>query len=499
MTATELKDKIAALSSRIAKQQDPAKKAELRKTMKGLEMKLTEIAKKDIKEGKQELSEAEGKIKSLEKVMAITKDAKVKEKLAAKIQELKDSMKEVKQDMAKEKKKPTTKPKYKKQLPKVLTEIEKLIEANKKLMSKYKGAGVDLDRDAGRPSKPFGFRFKGKHNYRVPTQEQIKRGRKRGTVYFEGRPNRADVYPHRPRKLAKGGVMESFNGLKEDDYVWNALGKKLIVDKVTDEEYFLTSFGQSSASPFGKEKVDNYIKKGEWTLKPPKYAEGGATGANGGEIKWQDAEVGDSANVEEINKTGVIVKTYGRKFHLRFVDGSEKTYDASDLHFIKDVEYAEGGETDSVVDAAQFDSLKKGDKIKVTFGSGISRSNEKELLVKSKTLVGKGKSFEAEKITFVNTANPDGVKYYAYKRKSGHVGFAMGDMAIHSVKIVDKYANGGEISKGDEGMFEGGEVKVIKKTKHTVTYKYLDEQGNMVGEPLKTTLKNFSAFAKFPK
>lgn len=53
------------------------------------------------------------------------------------------------------------------------------------------------------------------------------------------------------------------------------------------------------------------------------------------ELKWQDVETGDSARVKEINKTGVIIKTYGRKFHLKFVDGTEKTYDASELEFFK--------------------------------------------------------------------------------------------------------------------------------------------------------------------
>jgi hypothetical protein len=65
--------------------------------------------------------------------------------------------------------------------------------------------------------------------------------------------------------------------------------------------------------------------------------------ANGGEIKWQDVEVGDSARVKSENKMGVIMKTYGSKFHLKFVDGSEKTYDASDLEFYK--EMGMGGET----------------------------------------------------------------------------------------------------------------------------------------------------------
>jgi hypothetical protein len=64
--------------------------------------------------------------------------------------------------------------------------------------------------------------------------------------------------------------------LKEDDFVWNALGKKLVVDKVTDSEYYLSSFGQPSASPFSKEKVDGYINSGEWTLHN-KFEEGGTT------------------------------------------------------------------------------------------------------------------------------------------------------------------------------------------------------------------------------
>jgi len=84
------------------------------------------------------------------------------------------------------------------------------------------------------------------------------------------------------QKMADGGYMAKCGELKEGDYVWNALGKKLIVNKVTDEEYYLTSFGQSSASPFSKKKVDGYIKSGEWSLKP-KMADGGMMD-DGGEV-----------------------------------------------------------------------------------------------------------------------------------------------------------------------------------------------------------------------
>jgi hypothetical protein len=72
--------------------------------------------------------------------------------------------------------------------------------------------------------------------------------------------------------------------------------------------------------------------------------DGGQIGAMGGEVKWQDVYRGDSALVIADNKLGLIIKPYGRKFHLRFPDGTEKTYDASELKFFKfDDEYANGG------------------------------------------------------------------------------------------------------------------------------------------------------------
>jgi hypothetical protein len=60
--------------------------------------------------------------------------------------------------------------------------------------------------------------------------------------------------------------------------------------------------------------------------------------ADGGEIKWQDAHYGDNALVIAENKMGLIIKPYGRKFHLKFPDGTEKTYDASELKFFGDMD-----------------------------------------------------------------------------------------------------------------------------------------------------------------
>ena len=61
-----------------------------------------------------------------------------------------------------------------------------------------------------------------------------------------------------------------------------------------------------------------------------------------GWVDWKDAQEGDSALVTKENKLGLIVRAYGRKFHLKFVDGTMKTYDAKDLKFMKDESITEG-------------------------------------------------------------------------------------------------------------------------------------------------------------
>jgi len=97
----------------------------------------------------------------------------------------------------------------------------------------------------------------------------IPRGEVGKVVSVEDAKNHKKVIGRKYLKMADGGV------LKEDDYVWNAVGKKLVVNKVTDDEYFLSAFGQIGDSPFSKEKVEMYLKNGQWSRKP-KMAKGGA-------------------------------------------------------------------------------------------------------------------------------------------------------------------------------------------------------------------------------
>ena len=121
---------------------------------------------------------------------------------------------------------------------------------------------------------------------------------------------------------------------------------------VTDERYFgkkgiiimIDDNGKKTSAIFkDKKNADKYnrnkpedLKKLLDLAKQTKYPSAIDEVVNeANQINWRDVKFGDSANVTAINKTGLIVKTYGRKFHLQFPDGTTKTYDANELKFIK--------------------------------------------------------------------------------------------------------------------------------------------------------------------
>lgn len=240
---SEVKQEVKEEKKEIAEQKKDVKEAakEVQKVIKQVEA-------AEQKQEKKNISDAEEKIKKLEKAIANESDEDVKKNFQKKLKQLKDSLSDVKKeskDEAKVKKpvvvkavrqvkaaKPVRKtpikkaapaPAPKKAAPKkeerkkklkgVLAELDALIEKNRRLKAKYgsayKGTGKpsDLERDSKRKAKPFGYRFVGKHDYRVPTEMQIKRGLKRGTIDYEARPNRADVSVKRKVKLEDGGMM----------------------------------------------------------------------------------------------------------------------------------------------------------------------------------------------------------------------------------------------------------------------------------------------------
>ena len=150
---------------------------------------------------------------------------------------------------------------------------------------------------------------------------------------------------------------------------------------------------------------DNYQVRGTYDMGLKNYIENiienhktkmskGGMMANGGKVRWQDVYVGDNALVIAENKMGMVVKPYGRRFHLKFPDGSEKTYSAEELEFFKDEEYAKGGKTPTG------DYVKRKD-IKLIYVKNPNKNGSNKFLKidKSDFLDGLHKMSEGGKLT----------------------------------------------------------------------------------------------------
>jgi hypothetical protein len=191
-------------------------------------------------------------------------------------------------------------------------------------------------------------------------------------------------YERVDKKFAKGGEVDM---LKEDDFVWNAVGKKLIVNKVTKDEYYLVGFGQISASPFSKNKVHSYLKKGEWSLKAPKFAKGGAVGSNYEiELFWKglkdDRLVGKY--IVSSKTLDNLEEEYAHALSIDVLDESSgkaiSYYDLKKKIYAKGKErgfFAEGGETESTIDILMTEEPKVWDKFGFNSGSEIRASKDK--------------------------------------------------------------------------------------------------------------------------
>lgn len=315
------------------------------------------------------ISKAEGQLKDLESAEKLEKKEELTPKQEEKVEETKEEAKELVQQL--KTKIASAKKQVSKSPAKKVVSGSKSFAKAKELAKKYRLAqkGVptgdsDIERDAARPALPKGKRI----------------AKKSGKTYYENRDNRIDrkqppkTYP----KLAKGGgVGDNVLGLQKGDifkvidkdhtvtgknYVfidYVDIGKKISLKaipfpikateslkKAYEKIQYVSDISSDGIKLLSDDEIAKKIKNSYASLNLM---------AEGGEVKWQDAEIGDSAVVKSENKMGVIVKPYGRKFHLKFVDGTEKTYDANDLIFIKDDEYAMGGALEH--------GLKVGDRI----------------------------------------------------------------------------------------------------------------------------------------
>jgi chemotaxis protein histidine kinase CheA len=202
----EAEEKIKKLKSALALESDPDTKALYQKKISKLEETLKDV-KQEIKEEKKEIAEQKKDIKQA------TKEVKSAQKEVRKT-----AIKKVAAKQVERKQVVTRKAKRKTKIKTIISDLDKLINKNKELKAKYKDKGVDLKKDAARSAKPFGYRFVGKHDYRVPTEAQVRRGLKRGTIDYEARPNRSDKYPKATVKLADGGMMADGGMTKEKDF-----------------------------------------------------------------------------------------------------------------------------------------------------------------------------------------------------------------------------------------------------------------------------------------
>ena len=240
MTRAEIKERVSKIKRALASPALPdAAREKLEDQLDELEILLEEeeIITVQEKTNDKLKAEAEKKIEKLEKVVESPKTApKVKQQVKKSIASAKKQVKEAVKEDEKERKakyqarakkkvaevksgakrgrpkkvatpvKKVVKKRVSKaevKYTKALKSLNALVNKTAELKAKYKGKGVDLEKDASRKAKPFGYRLKG-NNYRRPTKAEIKSGE----AYWEGRPNRADVKRSQYPKLEDGGMMK---------------------------------------------------------------------------------------------------------------------------------------------------------------------------------------------------------------------------------------------------------------------------------------------------
>ncbi len=157
---------------------------------------------------------------------------------------------------------------------------------------------TEVINDINRKAKPVGWRFKGRGNYKTPTKEQVRKGRKDGSVYYENRPNRSDV--SQARQLAKGGStyaeggeITEFTTIKElNEYksldserktkkITNPFKGIILSDNAEQIEYY---FEEVSPNKY-KFAFDEEFEEFDLDFK-----KGGSTYGEGGEIKTNQLE-----------------------------------------------------------------------------------------------------------------------------------------------------------------------------------------------------------------
>jgi|TARA_B110000259_G_C13998813_1_gene395490 hypothetical protein len=146
-----------------------------------------------------------------------------------------------------------------------------------------------------------------------------------------------------------------------------------------------------------------------------------------------------------------------------------------------------------------FDDLKKGDTVKIKYGSSISKQQEGTFKVTFKSIVGKSK---VGKITLVKQGEGAAkVKHYLYDR-DGKVSMAMGDMGANMTRLVkeslDEKAPKIDLDKYAAHMNRN--KKAVKKTSASQDYiKDVQKRSNKMGEAISMKNSNNQYYYQDPK
>ena len=153
---------------------------------------------------------------------------------------------------------------------------------------------------------------------------------------------------------------------------------------------------------------------------------------------------------QEYRKKGYIIGKMGRSQPLNQLPKKMPMKGKDIKEEMDKLEINEGA-----MDAKQFDSLKTGQELTITYNSTMSGTTVKKFVVKSKSRSAK---HNVDKVKLEIKGQPGRVPFYLYKRANGNVSLAMGDMAatlvsvkewmgeMFTVQITKK--NGGQIVHG---------------------------------------------------
>ena len=342
-----------------------------------------------------------------------------------------------------------------------LTALQKLIQ--KKKYGVYKGAGVNLEKDASEGAFASGRRVsKG-----LKSNQFGDKGDNKGNVYYEYRPNRLDVKQPKKKqtypKLAKGGMMAK-GGEVVPYIIW--------VSKDGDKREL---YGEYISMRAANMKMNKLWESGEYELigNMPKskyekegfYKEGGMM-ADGGEIEdkfkgknskeiWNNLDSSTKAKVLEHlflkgNTSGVqYYDSYNSLNELSYSDWDKlpKNIKNEIDNFGQKIKMADGGEI-NVDDKVEeyIEKLKNGESIRRYYHvRGTSNPKYFETIMPNKSEKGSYKRYESASKGSLGTLQNE---YLTEKEVTNYLKKTI--VEIRKEFYKDKMAKGGELTEDQQ-------------------------------------------------